>query len=129
MTTPPHDTVADYDATCSETGRAALAAIRAMWAHLLPDGIPRQERLSYGVPTLFADGRRILHYAAWAEHLGTYPIPPSPADDPDLEVDLAPFVTGKGTLRFPYAAGLPTALLTRVVRAHLLRAEITPTPT
>lgn len=61
-------------------------------------------------------------WPAWAEHLALYPVPPSPPDDPGLVSNLEPYVKGKGTLHFPYAAGLPTAVLERVLRAHLIRA-------
>lgn len=124
MAMPKHDSIADYDAACTDEARAALAQVRGVIADLVPEGVPREERLSYGLPTLFVRGKRVVHYAGWAEHLAMYPIPESPPGDPSLREDLAPFVKGKGTLHFPYAAGLPTTVISRVVAAHLARVGI-----
>ncbi len=118
---PKYDTVADYESACTDEGRAALATVRARIADLVPDATLREERLSYGLPTLFVHGRRVVHYAAWPTHLALYPIPPSPAGDPTLREDLTAYVKGKGTLHFPYAAGLPLPLIDRVIAAHLAR--------
>lgn len=119
MAMPKFESVAEYDAHCSVEGRAALGVVRSLTAQLVKDP---EERLSYGIPTLFVGGKRIVHMAAWAEHLALYPVPPSPPDDAGLVSNLEPYVKGKGTLHFPYAAGLPTAVLERVLRAHLIRA-------
>lgn len=129
MAMPKYDSVADYDAACNDEARAALAEVREVIDALVPADVPREERLSYGIPTLFVHGKRVVHYAAWDAHLAFYPIPASPDADPSLTEDLAPFVKGKGTLHFPYAgssrsAGMPTALIARVVAAHLARLGI-----
>lgn len=118
MAMPTYTSVAEYDAACTDEGRAALGAVREITARLVPE---HEERLSYGIPTLFVRGKRVVHYAGWAEHLALYPIPESPHDDPTLREDLTPFVKGKGTLHFRYAVGLPLPLIERVVRAHLHR--------
>ncbi len=116
MATPKPASVADYEAACSPEGRAALATVRDAVTRLAP---VHEERLSYGIPTFFVGGRRLVHVASWAGHLALYPIPPTPPDDPTLAADLRAVITGKGTLHFRYAAGLPVALLERIVRAHL----------
>lgn len=121
MAMPKHDSLADYEAACTDEGRAAMATVRGIIATLVPDASHREERLSYGLPTLFVKGKRVVHFAGWAEHLALYPIPDSPHSDPELRADLTPYIKGKGTLHFPYAAGLPSALISRVVAAHLHR--------
>lgn len=124
MAMPRYESVAEYDAACTDLPRAALATVRGLSAELVPDAGRREERLSYGIPTLFVEGRRIVHYAGWDAHLALYPIPPSPAGDPTLREELTAYVRGKGTLHFPYAAGLPVPLIRRVVAAHLERAGV-----
>jgi uncharacterized protein YdhG (YjbR/CyaY superfamily) len=119
MAMPKPASIADYEAACTEQGRAALAVVRGIVTDLSPEHV---ERLSYGIPTFFHAGRRVLHCAAWAEHLAIYPVPASPASDPGLGGELTAYVKGKGTLHFPYAVPLPVPLVARVVRAHLLRA-------
>lgn len=92
--------------------------MRGIVARLAPE---HEERLSYGLPTIFVGGKRVVHLAGWAGHLAMYPIPESPVADPTLRDDLAAHVEGKGTLHFRYADGLPLDLIERVIRAHLAR--------
>jgi uncharacterized protein YdhG (YjbR/CyaY superfamily) len=133
MAMPKHETVADHDAACSDVGRAALAQVRAVIDDLVPADLPREERMSYNLPTLFVGGKRVVHYAAWDAHLALYPVPLATSADPTLVDDLAPFIKGKGTLHFPYAvlsppgAG-PFSLISRVVAAHLARIGIDVAP-
>jgi uncharacterized protein YdhG (YjbR/CyaY superfamily) len=78
------------------------------------------ERLSYGVPAFFVDGKVLLYVGLWTDHLAVYPVPES-ATDPGLDDDLAPHRKGKGTLHFPYAQDWPGPLIARLVAAHLER--------
>lgn len=79
------------------------------------------DRISYGIPTITLDDRPIVHVAAWKKHLSLYPTPES---DEALLSELAPYIAGKGTLRFPLAEPLPLDLIERTVAALL--AERTP---
>jgi uncharacterized protein YdhG (YjbR/CyaY superfamily) len=75
------------------------------------------ETISYGMPA-FRDGRRILvYYAAFAGHYSLFP--GSKASIEAMGAELAPYVAGKGTLRFRYDQPLPAELVTRVVTARL----------
>ena len=57
-----------------------------------------------------------MHYAGWKHHVSLYPLP---AGDEQLRRDLAPFVAGKGTARFPLREPLPHELIERVVQELL----------
>lgn len=118
MATSNVDSLTEYLAAQSEEGRAAIAVVRGLVQARDPQA---EERLSYGIPTFFVGGRRLLHTAGWGEHLAIYPIPASPPGDPGLRADLTPYIKGKGTLHFRYAVSLPTELLARVVDAHFAR--------
>ncbi|HYN76132.1 MAG TPA: DUF1801 domain-containing protein [Candidatus Limnocylindria bacterium] len=76
------------------------------------------EAISYHMPTITLDGRSLVHFAAWKQHLGLYPLPDGPAD---LEADLAPYRASEGTARFPYDQPVPYALIGRL--AASLAAE------
>lgn len=121
--TVPTPSLAVYDAQCTDEALAALAQVRRIARSLRPT---LEERLSYGVPTFFDEGRRVVHAAGWDKHLALYPVPASPAGDPGLIDDLAEHRKGKGTLHFPYAAGIPWPLVTRVIAAHLARIGVVP---
>ena len=90
--------------------RSAVEAVRTTIHAALPGGT---DVISYNMPTVNVQGRRIVHYAGWKAHVSLYP---APEDDEDLERDLAPYVAGRGTLRFPLDQPLPHELITRVVQ-------------
>lgn len=103
-------TVEDYLDSLTPEVRTALAAVRATIHAAVPDG---EDTISYNMPTLRRGDRRIVHYAGWTKHLSLYPAPE--ADD-DLGREMAPYVTGKGTLRFALSQPLPHDLIARIVR-------------
>jgi len=41
---------------------------------------------------------------------------PVPRGDEELDQEIAPYLAGKGTLRFPHDRPLPSALIEKVVR-------------
>jgi uncharacterized protein YdhG (YjbR/CyaY superfamily) len=69
------------------------------------------QAISYQIPTFTLHGRNLVHVAAWKSHIAIYPVPD--ADD-RLGAELAPYLSGKGTLRFPLAAPIPFGLIERV---------------
>lgn len=93
--------------------RAALSAVRDAIRRAAPG---TDETISYGIPTFTLDGRYVVYFAGWTHHVSLYPIPH--ADD-GLRRDLAPYVSGKGTLRFPLGEPLPIDLIGRVAVALL----------
>jgi uncharacterized protein YdhG (YjbR/CyaY superfamily) len=71
------------------------------------------EKISYQMPAITLDGASLVHFAAWKHHIGLYPLP---AVDGELQRQLAPYETGKGTARFPLDAEVPYELVARVVQ-------------
>ena len=107
---PAYDSIEEYLAEAPEEGRAAYERVLAAVHADAPDATVR---FSYGIPTFFVDGRRLLHAATWKDHLALYPPPPG--------VDVSSHLHGKGTIRIPYAAPWPTELVQAVVAGHLAR--------
>ena len=107
---------ADVDAYLADLDAAPAAAVRRVrgWVHEEVPGAA--ETISYNMPTFVRDGRAVLHLAGWRTHLAIYPEPPAPADDAGLVLDLAPYASGKGTLRFPLE-DLDEPLVRRTLRA------------
>jgi uncharacterized protein YdhG (YjbR/CyaY superfamily) len=91
-------------------GAAFVTELRRR-AHAVRDDVT--EAIRYDIPTFQVDGRSRVHVAAWKKHASIYPVPAGMADE------LAPYVAGKGTLRFDYGAEVPWELVDRVLRALL----------
>lgn len=101
--------VADYLQALEPEVRGVLEEVRSIIHGAVPDGV---DAISYNMPTLNVGERRIVHYAGWKKHVSLYPAP----DDEDLQRELAPYATGRGTLQFPISKPLPHDLIARVAR-------------
>jgi len=82
------------------------------------------ELISYDMPAYKVDGRMLVSFAAFARHDSLFPASGVVLDT--LGAEIAPYVHGRGTLRFRADAPLPVALIARVVKIRL--AEVTGTP-
>ena len=94
--------------------QAALRALRATLASLLPDHI---EVMSYAMPGFRQPGPRgkmVIGYAAFARHLGLYPHSGSVIP----KIDCAPFKTSKSGVLFTPDRPLPEALLRQIIAAR-----------
>ncbi|MEA2612094.1 MAG: hypothetical protein QOI52_53, partial [Chloroflexota bacterium] len=94
--TPPA-TVEDYLAGLPADRRAAFETLRRAARAGAPEAT---ERIAYGMPALRSHGRQFLvSYAAFKAHYSLFP-----ASDAVIQAcgaDLAPYLSGKGTIRFP----------------------------
>jgi uncharacterized protein YdhG (YjbR/CyaY superfamily) len=72
-----------------------------------------QESISYGIPTFSIGGRPVVYLGGWKKHISVYPIPEL---DETLEPELAPYLSGKGTAKFPLDKPIPYELITAVVQ-------------
>lgn len=101
-------TIDEYIATRPQDVQAMLTQIRHRMHDCLPDAV---ETISYGMPTMTLGGRNLIHFGAWKSHIAVYPVP---AADAALEQEIAPYRSGKGTLRFPIAKPIPYDLIGRL---------------
>lgn len=78
------------------------------------------EAISYRIPAFKNDGRALIYFAGYKTHIGVYPVA---LDDSALGARLAPYASGRVTLKFPLDRPLPLALVAQVVRAKLRAAR------
>jgi uncharacterized protein YdhG (YjbR/CyaY superfamily) len=86
-----------------------LTAVREAMRDAAPG---TEEAISYGIPTFTLEGRHVVYFAGWKRHISVYP---KPAVDEALERELGPYISGRGTLRFPLDEPIPLDLIRRVV--------------
>jgi uncharacterized protein YdhG (YjbR/CyaY superfamily) len=78
------------------------------------------ETISYNIPTIVVDGRPLLYFAGWKQHLGVYPVP---CTDNPIEAEIEPYRATKDSLNFPYSKPIPYDLVGRIAAMLLARRE------
>jgi uncharacterized protein YdhG (YjbR/CyaY superfamily) len=103
-----------YIGSLPEERRAPMNELR----QLLRAGAPRAEEvIAYKMPALRLAGRFFMSYDAYKSHYSLFPATDRMIDE--LGDELAPYVYGKGTLRFKAGEPLPAELIRRVVEIRL----------
>lgn len=113
MATKPH-TIDEYLTGLSPANRAALQKLRRA-VHAAAPGA--QECISYGMPAFRLNGKLIAGFKAAANHCSFHPM--SGDTVATLEADLARYDTSRGTVQFSARAGLPAALVRKLVKARI----------
>ena len=103
-----------YLAAQPPNARRALKGLRDAIHAVARGGV---DGISYGIPVVRLEGRPLVFYAAWAQHVSLYPIGASIRNA--LGTALDRFEFSKGTIRFPYDDLPSAALVQRIVRARL----------
>ena len=99
----------DYLVDVSPQARIRLEGLRALIHEVAPEAT---ETIAYGMPTFVIPGRHRIYAAAWANHVGVYPVHPAPEP---LESRLAPLRAAKDTVRFSYAVPFDERLARELV--------------
>lgn len=111
------DTVDAYIAAQPEAVRARLERMRAAIRKAAPNAV---EQISYAIPAFKIDGKVLVYFAGWKEHVALYPA--SATLLANLAGALTAYDVAKGTIRFPLTRPMSYALVARIVRLRV--AEI-----
>ena len=111
-------TIDEYIGACPAHVQAVLEEVRRRIRQVVPEA---GEMISYQMPTMTLNGKHLVYFGAWTHHISVYPVPVA---DEAFRQELAPYLAGKGTLRFPLDKPVPYELIERVVA--LLAERLSP---
>ncbi len=103
------NSIEEYIAQFPPETQNVLEELRALIKASAPDAT---ETISYAIPTFDLNGKHLVHFAGWKQHIGLYPVP---SRVESLEKALKPYKSGQGSARFPLGKPLPTDLIRRIV--------------
>jgi uncharacterized protein YdhG (YjbR/CyaY superfamily) len=104
------NSIDEYIATFPEDIQRKLEEVRATIRTAFPDA---KERISYQMPAFELNGQIFVHFAAWKNHIGMYPIP---SGTEAFNKEVSKYVDGKGTLKFPLDKPMPLKLISKIVK-------------
>lgn len=99
----------EYIAEFPESTQAVLREIRQLIHETAPDAV---ETIAYAIPTFDLKKKHLVHFAAFAKHIGLYP---TPSGIEAFKDELAPYPSAKGSVQFPLSEPMPTDLIRRIV--------------
>lgn len=79
-----------------------------------------EEAISYGIPTFKLNGRNLVHFSGYKEHIGFYP---GAAGIESFQEELSKYKTSKGTVQFPLDKPLPVGLITQIVKFRITKEK------
>lgn len=74
------------------------------------------EAISYQIAA-FKMGGALIYFAGYTKHVGVYPV--TAGLEKALKKEIAPYRSGKGTLRFPLDQPIPYGLVTKIVKVRV----------
>ena len=110
-------TIDEYIRRSPENVRKILEEMRGVIREAAPGA---EEAIRYGMPTFRLHGKNLVYFAAFAHHIGFYPIP-SGIDA--FKRELFPYKQGKGSVQFPLDQPMPYDLVRRIVSFRVAEME------
>ena len=109
--------VDQYIAGFSGEVRAQLETIRTIIQKAAPKA---DELISYGMPAYKTNGKPLVYFAGYKNHIGFYATPTGHAE---FANELSKYKQGKGSVQFPITETIPYELVIRIVQFRMKENE------
>ena len=110
----PSTTIDEYISTFPVDVQAILEKVRQTIRKAAPEAV---ETMSYGMPTFDLNGKHLVFFSGWKQHLSLYPLP---AGDEAFQQKIVQFKRAKSTLQFPLAHPIPYDLVVEIVTLRVM---------
>lgn len=101
--------VEEYIENFSSEVRLKLDQIRKLVFEVAPNA---SESISYGMPAYRTNGKPLVYFAGYKNHIGFYA---TPSGHEKFKRELAGFKQGKGSVQFPIQRDLPLKLIREII--------------
>ncbi|MGB8217096.1 MAG: DUF1801 domain-containing protein [Candidatus Methanoperedens sp.] len=102
-------TIDEYISTFPKNVRDILEKLRQTIKKSAPEA---EETISYQMPAFKLNGKNLVYFAAFKNHIGFYPIP---SGIEAFKKELSPYKQGKGSVQFPIEKPIPYDLVKKIV--------------
>lgn len=102
------DNIDEYINNFSEETQVLLNQIRKTIMQSAPEA---EESISYGMPAFKTNGKPLVYFAAYKNHIGFYATPTGHSVFAD---ELSKYKQGKGSVQFPINQAMPLDLIARI---------------
>lgn len=102
-------TIDDYIKTFPEDVQIILEKLRRIIQKAAPEAV---EVISYGIPTFKLNGKYLVYFAAWKNHIGFYPMP---SGAKAFKKELSVYKQGKGSIQFPLDKPILYDLISKII--------------
>jgi uncharacterized protein YdhG (YjbR/CyaY superfamily) len=103
-------TVDEYFSSLPKESVTILSKVRNTIKKVSPKA---EEAMIYGVPGFKLNGKTLIVYAIFTNHVGLYP---SPKAIKEFKNELKEYETSKGAIKFPLNKPLPFSLITKITK-------------
>ena len=105
--------VDDYISDFPEDIQSILQKIRTTIRKAAPEAL---EMISYGIPAFKFQGKPLVYFAAFKNHIGFYP---TPTGIDEFEKELSVYKQGKGSVQFPIDKPMPLKLIDKIAKYRM----------
>jgi uncharacterized protein YdhG (YjbR/CyaY superfamily) len=111
-------TIDAYVATFPKEVQGILEKIRQTIRKAAPGAV---EAISYQIPTFKLNGKNLVHFAAWKDHIGFYA---TPSGNAAFKKELSHYKVAKGSIQFPLEQPIPYDLVTKMVLFRMKETQV-----
>ena len=104
----------EYVSTLPENAQKAMSEIIAAIKTRVPNA---EEHISYNMPAFKVNGEYFIHFSAWKNHIGMYPIP---AGNEAFQKQIWPYRSAKSSLNFLLDKPMPIKLIEKVIKFRIV---------
>ena len=102
-------TIDEYIKIFPQDVQSILERMRQTIRKATPEAV---ESISYQMPTFELNGKNLVYFAGYKNHIGFYPVP---SGIRAFKKELSQYKTGKGSLQFPIDKPVPYDLVKKIV--------------